>query len=50
MCVCVCVCVKDVGEAYAGDICAMFGVDCNSGDTFVSKDEKYMLWDRLLLA
>ena len=26
-----------MNEAFAGDICAMFGVDCNSGDTFVSK-------------
>ncbi|KFO27934.1 Elongation factor G, mitochondrial [Fukomys damarensis] len=29
---------KDVEEVYAGDICALFGVDCASGDTFTSKD------------
>lgn len=29
--------LKDVDEVFAGDICATFGVDCASGDTFVSK-------------
>jgi len=29
--------MEDVGEVYAGDICALFGVDCASGDSFVSK-------------
>lgn len=40
-CVCVCVCVvnhQDIAEAHSGDICALFGVECASGDTFVSTD------------
>lgn len=29
--------LQDVDEVYAGDICALFGIDCASGDTFTSK-------------
>ncbi|KAG8512498.1 Elongation factor G, mitochondrial [Galemys pyrenaicus] len=29
---------KDVEQVFAGDICALFGIDCASGDTFTNKD------------
>uniref|UniRef100_A0A672UI92 Elongation factor G, mitochondrial n=1 Tax=Strigops habroptila TaxID=2489341 RepID=A0A672UI92_STRHB len=29
--------LEDVNEVYAGDICALFGIDCASGDTFTDK-------------
>ncbi|XP_042311910.1 elongation factor G, mitochondrial [Sceloporus undulatus] len=29
--------MQDVEEVYAGDICALFGIDCASGDTFTDK-------------
>ncbi len=29
--------LQDVNEVYAGDISALFGIDCASGDTFIKK-------------
>jgi translation elongation factor EF-G len=30
--------MEDVEQIGAGEICAMFGVDCNTGDTFTAAD------------
>ena len=35
--------LEDISEASAGDIVAMFGVECASGDTFTDGSVRYCL-------
>merc|ERR1712136_410460 len=32
--------MEDVNEVFSGDICALFGIDCASGDTFVTDNKE----------
>merc|ERR1712079_949122 len=36
--------MEDVSKVYSGDICAVFGVDCASGDSFVSDKDPSWPW------
>lgn len=35
--------LEDISEAAAGDIVAMFGVECSSGDTFTDGSVRYAM-------
>ena len=34
---CIPIPIQDIPSAHAGDICALFGIECSSGDTFVTE-------------
>ncbi|CAH1781552.1 unnamed protein product [Owenia fusiformis] len=42
--------MEDVSNVYAGDICALFGVDCASGDTFVLKSGEQISMESIYVA
>ncbi|KAH9490292.1 hypothetical protein Btru_034008 [Bulinus truncatus] len=41
--------MEDVTEVFAGDICALFGVDCSSGDTFVTKGNLHLSMESMFV-
>lgn len=41
--------MEDVQEVYAGDICALFGLDCASGDTFVAKGNLHLSMESMFI-
>ncbi|RUS84549.1 hypothetical protein EGW08_007718 [Elysia chlorotica] len=42
--------MEDVPEVFAGDICALFGIDCSSGDTFVTKGNTHLSMESMYVA
>ncbi|CAG0899092.1 unnamed protein product [Darwinula stevensoni] len=41
--------MEDVEEVYSGDICALFGVDCASGDTFVTDPKLHLSMESIFV-
>ncbi|GFN78615.1 elongation factor g, mitochondrial [Plakobranchus ocellatus] len=41
--------MEDVPEVFAGDICALFGIDCSSGDTFVTKGNTHLSMESMFV-
>ncbi|CAG5135585.1 unnamed protein product, partial [Candidula unifasciata] len=42
--------MEDVNEVFAGDICALFGIDCSSGDTFVMRGNLNLSMESMFIA
>ncbi|XP_050417815.1 elongation factor G, mitochondrial [Patella vulgata] len=42
--------MEDVSEVFAGDIAALFGIDCASGDTFVNKGNMHLSMESMFVA
>merc|ERR1712036_65317 len=40
---------EDISSAYAGDICAVFGIECASGDTFVTSPKQHILMESIFV-
>ncbi|XP_059174997.1 elongation factor G, mitochondrial-like [Physella acuta] len=41
--------MEDVSEVYSGDICALFGIDCHGGDTFVTKGNLHLSMESMFI-
>uniref|UniRef100_A0A2C9JI51 Elongation factor G, mitochondrial n=1 Tax=Biomphalaria glabrata TaxID=6526 RepID=A0A2C9JI51_BIOGL len=41
--------MEDVTEVFAGDICALFGIECSSGDTFVMKGNLHLSMESMFI-
>ncbi|XP_074657531.1 elongation factor G, mitochondrial-like [Tubulanus polymorphus] len=41
--------MEEVNAVYAGDICALFGIDCASGDTFTSKTATHLSMESIFV-